>query len=360
MSDSLFGHLALRFASKPENLATEALCYVLERYPSAANAFVGFLQHMGVKLHIPIKFKTQPATPEGSIPDLVGTDPEGRRVFIVEAKFWAGLTEHQPVTYIKELPQDSPSVLLFIAPRLRFTTLWPELLERCKAASLPVKDETVATGEARYRKIGDQHLLALASWRAILVILLEALEAEGNQAGAADVRQIQGLSERMDSQAFLPLCSEELSPQIARRTMQYCQLIDEIMNTMQNQGIGVWKRIGYDISRAALGRYVLIGNNGCYIHFNPDLWARIRSTPLWLLIQGENWEKPITASTIEALGPLEHEDPPRLVRDGSDVLVPLSIPLSVEHDTVVSSLANQICEVASLLRKASSGGASAA
>jgi hypothetical protein len=279
---------------------------------------------------------------------------------IAESKFWAGLTDHQPVTYIGQLPPDTEGILIFIAPRMRFTTLWPELVERCKAAALPIGADIVESGETRCRKIGARHFLALTSWRAILAVILETLEGEVNQAGVGDVRQLQGLCERMDSEAFLPVSSEELAPQIARRTVQFCRLVNELTDTLAKEGFGVWKSTGGSINTASYGRYVILENHGCFLEFNPDLWARKRSTPLWLWIAGENWKQPIATATITALAPLEREDPPRLVRDGSDVLVPLTIPLSVDHDTVVSSLADQIREVAALLRKAGSGAVSAA
>lgn len=353
MSESLFGHLAVRFAPKPENLATEAVCYILERYPSAASAFMRFLQNMGLKLCGPITFRTQCVGSEDSIPDLVGTDSEGNRRIIAESKFWAGLTDNQPVTYLSQLPSDSEGVLLFIAPRMRFPTIWPELLTRCKEASLSLGAETVEAGEMKYRKVGICHLLALASWRSILAVLLESLEAEGNQAGSADVRQVQGLCERMDSEAFLPISSEELSPLIAKRTVQYCQLVNEVSDVLAKEGVGVWKSVGGTITTASYGRYVIVEDHGCFLQFNPDLWSRKRCTPMWFNIRDKDW-KPVSGRTMAALAPLECEDPPRVIKDGPDALVPLLIPLGVEQDAVVSSLVRQIRQVAALLSKAGS------
>jgi hypothetical protein len=93
---SLFGHLALRFASHPENLATEALAYILAESPTGRNAFVDFLGTFVEGLPRDFTFRTQ-ATGEGNeIPDLVGIDDLAHEVVIAEAKFWAGLTDNQP------------------------------------------------------------------------------------------------------------------------------------------------------------------------------------------------------------------------------------------------------------------------
>ena len=88
---------------------------------------------------------------------------------LVEAKFWAALTQHQPGTYLDRLlvggvHAGAPSVLLFVAPTKRLETLWAELcrrtveggwtLPRCVLRALP-------GGRG-------PHGLVLASWRGLL------------------------------------------------------------------------------------------------------------------------------------------------------------------------------------------------
>ena len=46
---------------------------------------------------------------------------------LIEAKFWAGLTDNQPIAYLERLPSNTPSALLFIAPTARLEILWNEL-----------------------------------------------------------------------------------------------------------------------------------------------------------------------------------------------------------------------------------------
>jgi hypothetical protein len=60
--------------------------------------------------------KTQGSGDDGGIPDLVAYDARGRSPLLGEAKFDAGLTDHQPVTYLARLPTDGGAVLLVIAP----------------------------------------------------------------------------------------------------------------------------------------------------------------------------------------------------------------------------------------------------
>jgi hypothetical protein len=59
-----------------------------------------------------------------------GLDP---RVF-VENKFWTGLTDNQPVSYIEQLSAfTQPTVLLVVVPAAREQTIWRELLSRQEA-----------------------------------------------------------------------------------------------------------------------------------------------------------------------------------------------------------------------------------
>lgn len=77
-------------------------------------------------------------------------------------------------------------------------------------------------------RIGDQTFLALVSWRALLDVIHSALVAANELRLAGDVVQLQGLAERMDTRAFLPLRSEDLAPMHGRRTLDYCSLVDEV------------------------------------------------------------------------------------------------------------------------------------
>jgi hypothetical protein len=113
----LFGHLATQFATSPENLATESLNYILQS-PTARRAMVTFLgQAAGVELDERYTFRTQVGGTDAAVPDLVGFDSNGDQSLIIEAKFWAGLTDNQPVGYFNRLPAGNSGALVFL-PRL--------------------------------------------------------------------------------------------------------------------------------------------------------------------------------------------------------------------------------------------------
>ena len=140
MRKLLLGHLVLRFASSPENVATEALAFILDKSPTTRHELSDFLRASGVKLPDDLVFRTQVVGNDATIPDLVGSKADWREFLIVESKFWAGLTGNQPVSYLKRLSRHGGGLLLFVAPEQRRATLWPKLLRRCADASLEITE----------------------------------------------------------------------------------------------------------------------------------------------------------------------------------------------------------------------------
>ena len=91
---TLFSHIIQkRFSQVNEDVATDALAYILESSEAARRGMMKLL--WGITAGLPqLRFRTQQA--EGTIrPDMWGYGETEPRVF-VESKFWAGLTDNQP------------------------------------------------------------------------------------------------------------------------------------------------------------------------------------------------------------------------------------------------------------------------
>jgi len=363
MKQSLFGHLAFGFSQSPENLATEALCYILNRSETAKKAFIRFMSQANTTLPSNLKFETQIHASSNSSdiskeksnnsgtfrPDFAGKDDANKYVVIGETKFRAGLTDNQPVSYLKNFLESS--VLVFIAPSKRLSLLWSELIRRCKESGLDYQQTTTVDDEFRYTTIGTFPTLALTSWRKTINAMQHAVEAEGDAGTLADILQLQGLCDRMDETAFLPIQSEELTSDIGKRILQYCELVDEITETLVNSGVASTKGLQKTSSSGTTGRYMRIHNHGCFLQFNSRLWSRYGATPIWFQIQkagtGKSWS---FASEAKAkLIKLELEEPSRLIQDGNLLYVPLFIPTGAEKNEVIKSLLKQIQEVIDIL-----------
>ncbi|HEY5556720.1 hypothetical protein [Acetobacterium sp.] len=132
---SLLSHLYSRIKGSPEDVATMSLCYILENSSSASQAFSHYLASVLKIDHFPdLFFKTQVVGENSERPDLVGADDEFNELLLCEAKFWAGLTQNQPLGYLKRLRENKVAVnkaLVFICPNARIISLWGEVLRLC-------------------------------------------------------------------------------------------------------------------------------------------------------------------------------------------------------------------------------------
>ena len=104
MKESLFSHLAYKFTSSPENIATEALCYIFNKSKTARKVLNNLLLPLGILLSENLTYETQVVGEDEAIPDLAGVNSEsGIAEILFEVKFWAGLTENQPITYLRRM-----------------------------------------------------------------------------------------------------------------------------------------------------------------------------------------------------------------------------------------------------------------
>ena len=170
-------------------MAVEALGYILSKSPSSRSTLNRVLQGGVEGLSSIERVLTQVTGDTGARPDLVGFDKEGKERVLIEAKFWAGLTENQPNGYLERLPSDGPSALLFVAPETRRNTLWTELLRRLNT---DLMDESEGDG-LRSGRVGDcDRYLVLTSWRSLLGQMANQSSEAGDSSAQIDIRQLQG------------------------------------------------------------------------------------------------------------------------------------------------------------------------
>jgi len=349
MAESLFGHLVSRFSSSPENLATESLCYILNRSQIAREAFVNLLAHLHINIPADLKYETQNSSQDGAIPDLVGKNGMAQTVLLGEAKFWAGLTDHQPVTYLQRLIQTNGKVLIFFAPSQRFPTLWPELKRRCSIGNLEVKLLPTEIPEIEIAKIQPDQFLVLMSWRVLLESLRHSLLTAGEMEMVGNVIQLQGLCNQMDSTAFLPVRSEELTANIGMRIQQYCDIVDEITASLVSEKVVFIYRLKATALRTGYRRYMSVQGHGAFLGYHADYWGKYRSTPIWLGLASTAWE--YDAALRLKLVALEVENPARLFRDDKWLIIPLLVEINVEKQAVVKHLIEQIKDVIEMMKE---------
>ena len=359
---SLLGDLAYKFGGA-ETTATEALGYILSRSDAAdaaRNALRDAIQAGGVDVGTIARAATEVEIEvEGKQArvDLVGFDEGNAKRLLIEVKFWAGLTENQPNTYLKELlknPNGKPSALLFVAPVLRQETLWPELLRLAGAGGFSLTAVPSAVGVRSAAVNGGPHRLMLTSW---LVLLGKLSAATGDP--EKEVRQLQGLCAQQDRAAFLPLRAGEMGPAFSKRATDLHYLYKDVISRLREQKIAGFKGLAAANFVPNFGRYVHLGDDsnggiadGAWVGVNYEWGAQRRETPFWVML-GYGYRDPKIEEIRERLAAAQQ-------RDGLDYinaernkwpvsLVPIHLPAGVEYDHVLDSVAGQIKRIGDIL-----------
>ncbi|MFW5795253.1 MAG: hypothetical protein ACOCV1_07185, partial [Bacillota bacterium] len=115
---TLLSHLYSRIEGSPEDLATESLLYIINNSVKAKCIFISYIYSLinTIAPEDEVVFKTQQSGINLTRPDMVGINKKHEELIVIESKFWAGLTENQPIAYLKRLEKSNYSgkkVLLF-------------------------------------------------------------------------------------------------------------------------------------------------------------------------------------------------------------------------------------------------------
>jgi hypothetical protein len=159
----LFGHLASRFSAHPENLATEAVAFIVNRSPEMREALRRLAGRTGIELPPIATFRSQAGDGQGNIPDLVGVDATGAERLVIENKFWAGLTENQPAGYLERLPVEGGAVLVCVVPSRRLPIVWTELAGSAINQAIRLPNPEQLAGDLLFARITSSTALACIS-----------------------------------------------------------------------------------------------------------------------------------------------------------------------------------------------------
>ena len=344
MSHSLFAHLALHFGSHPENLATEALGFILQKSAPARIGLAEALRACGAPIETELAYATQATGADDARPDLVGRAPNGAEPLLIEVKFWAGLTENQPVAYLGRLAPGG--VLLVVAPAARLTLLWGELRRRCVESKNAFTEKHVELGGAFAATVGERELVLL-SWRSLLAGMRRNVDASSDDRKTAeDIAQLDGLCDRMDTTAFLPVSSEELTASTYRRVIEFGTIVDDVAGKLVDRGAASAKGLRSTGGNGYYGRYLMLRGVAVFLVCDVRKWMKFAPTPLWLSVYGPQWSKSNAAETHRVLAQYEATKPGRVFKSADGFpAVALFVPHGVERDVVLTSVLAQLDDV---------------
>lgn len=345
---TVFSHvIQKRFSQVNEDVATDALAFILQFSDRARAGMMKLLR--GLDPNLPdLTFKTQQI--EGSIrPDMWGYADDGPRVY-VESKFWAGLTDNQPGSYLAALAAyPGSTILLAVVPEAREHTVWREFGHRLTEAGVSTYEKEAPYGMVHCADTSSGPALAITSWAKLLAAL--EVEVADDQAARGDLTQLRALCDAADSDAFVPISASEVTDQ--RLPALIMQLVGIVQTTVEVaiadgsltvgklRPLASWNRIG------RYAKFASEGGPGCWIGVHLDLWRRHGISPLWLVFTNDQWGRAGEARAL--LEPWAAREGVCTVWEGGAFHLALDIAAGEEKDLVVRRVADRLKDMAAEL-----------
>lgn len=344
---SLLGYLIPRIVSNGEEpAATQALAYLLNASPDIAAAFVGVVGPAGIAAFTPGRIAAEEQHGDHR-PDLTIRDGDGVVRILVENKFWARLTDAQPVAYLEALSDNLSSALVFIVPHQRVHGVWSELRDRCARNGVELGCES-SKASITWASAGNR-TLAITSWKHILGSLERAAVDGGNSTLREDIVQLRGLTDQMNAGEFLPLREDEVTDvNVARRLINYSQLIEEIVSRLVADGIASTKGLRPSHRYTSVGRYLRLRKKfGLWLGVDLVAWRNWGVTPLWSEHNtNDSW------SGLEG----KFRQARHLFKDAEKaddwLCIPIRLTTGVDRDRVIDDAVRQMRRVHDRLREA--------
>ena len=332
---SLLSFIARRHTVGREDVATDALSFILSRSNSAKQALSEILGDDRGPLQV-AKARPRGADALGAIPDLACCDDNDDLVALIESKFWAGLTHHQPVAYWEKLPVDRPAVLLFLAPgyRVNSGSLWDELVDRLSSAGHKLdqaaRRENLVTASATN---GERRLM-LTSWDLLLDRLAQKAKDDCDNQASFEIAELQGLA------------TDVTASENPRRDENLKKLIADAVKRVEQSG---WAnsdglRVGQGFE--FYGRYLRLAGASALLGIDFKAVKQMPEKPVWLAFYNDPNAAVIRETVRSRLGDLAE---PGFVWGSDYTCVPIALPAGVDTEATCNTIVDEVERIAKLI-----------
>jgi len=276
---SLLGQFYNRIRGSQEDIASEGLAYILQHSKSARNALQKIIKLESGLDFEDINYTTQNVGEKLERTDISGYNFDNQEVIILEAKFWASLTDNQPIGYLKRLSENS--ILVFICPTLRVRPVFEEIKKRIFDAKL----EFESNPDSHFIKLAKNKSVVVKTWNEILGTIRLQLVQDNDQY-LSDIDQIIGFCETVDSNAFMPFQREDFSPSKAKRINSFYDIADKVISELEKRGFANTTGLKTTPQRCGYTRYFKMGTMASALNVRFDYWEKVADTPFWFCFYG--------------------------------------------------------------------------
>ena len=338
---SLLGQFYNRIKGSQEDIASEGLTYILKKSIRARQS-INQIVNLNTGLEFSdLSYQTQNVGDKLERPDVSGTDINGKEVLLIEAKFWAALTNNQPNTYLKRLKENS--VLIFLVPTLRVRAVFDEVLRRIEKE---FENIVIESDNHKIKIVNSNKFVLVKSWNEILNALKSKLIQENNQTLLSDIDQIIGFCDTIDNNSFQPILDSDLSPSIPKKIVSYYDIVDktvdEIKNRIKNSST---KSLNKTRHKYGYRRYFSIEDYGFGLDFEIQLWAKYADSPFWLTVVKDKSSWTINDEFIRKCEKIAFKHKYAFIKRNKEILFALQPLLNETEDRVINDLTNRIEQI---------------
>ena len=329
-----------KLVNRSEEIVTHTLGHILSSSEASRQALRDFLLTRDVDIGEIKRVDTQNLGRRGGgTPDLATYDETEQERLLLEAKFWAGLTSNQPVTYLRRLPKDKQSALLFVAPPVRLKELWQELKDRVSVeACFNLSNENVEQ-EIRWCDVDEHRKLILTSWR----FLLDSIAAQASRAVAQTVNDIHQLQDMAELRGFDSTQRGPLTPEFPRSLPLLYGLIDDtverlIENSRAAVPGGAYRPAVHRVYSVRYMTFCGVESSSFGIYFRD--WSTYHHNPLWFTLHDYGLRQEV----VDAL----FKEPFHAHQNGTHIYIPVHLH-GDKYEAVLNSIVEQIERIATLI-----------
>lgn len=282
----LLCHIANSVGTSTEDIATMSLHYILQNSQIAKEALLSFIgTELGTEFEQELHFEIQSGGENKERPDMSLRNTKNDEILLFEMKFWAGLTDNQPNTYIDRLKKNNGKGLIFVCPKSRVISLSDEVA-------------TLAGYERQQGRLLQKNAfppILIMSWEELIDLLETRLLSEPFY---NDLLQLKGLTGEMNNQDFRPFSAFDLSSNMATRIIDYYRIVDKIADSLIIHNFCNSKGLQAAPQKDGYCRYLKTENSetGIGILYSCNLWQKglnRKTSPFWITLQiidcDNNW-----------------------------------------------------------------------